>query len=273
MSTCLHQAYIEQMFISTGVVFVINIKLSNNLYLDLRPNHCEFINFGKIDFETPIDSPFNEEYIYHGIDNTSLVDYDIDENNIEEEQKELISDNRLAKENALDGIIYLLFIYFCKPSQIFIKISVYNKFKYLKNSNSEQILKNKEVFNNFLKKLNNNNKKNFYLINIENNENNENNENYNYNYFTFDNNDEFAIIIDILEEQDYNDYGNADSVLFLSIMHQNSKKLNLNDDIINYLKETIKQYYIELNQTQLKNFNDDHIILSIYIENLFKPLI
>jgi hypothetical protein len=246
MSTCLDQAYIEQMIISNGAVFVIKIKLLNNSYLDLVPN-CEFNNKDyKFDFQTPIDTLFENIYKYNGIEKTALLSFNLDEHiNIKEQQ-----DN-------LKGILFLEDLFWCENTDENkkIQLEIYNKFQFLYENNGD-FLTIESNYNDFLTKLNNNNSKGFYLFNNQ----------FNYREFVVEiTNNNFAVIFNIFLKKEFNNYGNADSLVFLSIMHKKSKKLNLNNNIINYLKKTIEQYYNELNENQLNNFKIDFSKLNDYI--------
>jgi hypothetical protein len=243
MSTCLHQAYIEQMVVSNGTVFVINIKLSDGLYLDLVPN-CEYNNSDyQIDFETPIKSPFLDEYKYNGIDNTALLLLNKNTN------KKNLKNNNIAKKNSLEGILFVENIFWCENTDENknIQLKIYKKFEFLDEINGN-FLMIESNYNDFLTKLNNNNSKGFYLFNNE----------FTLNDFVIYNN-EFAVIIGQTYGKLNKDYGNTDSLVFLSIMHENSTKLNLESNIINFLKEKIKLYYeyYDLDLAHLNIFKND----------------
>ena len=255
MSTCLHQAYKDQMFVSNGAVFVIKIKLLDNSYFDLWPN-CEFNNKDyKIDFQTPIDTLFENVYKYNGIIKTALLslDEDINKNNL----KNNLLINIKEQQNNLKGIIFLEDLFWCENTDENkkIQLEIYNKFQFLYENNGD-FLTNQFNYNIFIQKLNDNNYKEFYLFN---------NKFSDRNFVVEITNNNFAVIFNIFLKKEFNNYGNVDSLVFLSIMHKRSKKLNLNDNIINYLKETIEQYYKELNENQLNNFKIDFEKLNDYI--------
>ena len=259
MSTCLHQAYIDQMVVSNGAVFVINIKLSDNSYLDLMPN-CEYNNSDyKIDFQTPIESPFENVYKYNGIEKTVLLS--LDEDNSQENLNVILLNNNQAKTNQLEGILFLEDIFWCENTgeNKNIQLEVYNNFQFLNEIDlNGDFITIESNYSNFLTKLNNNNLKGFYLFDNEKTMNNDN--------FVINNNN-FTVIINTLKNKKNSDYGNFDSFVFLSIMLKNSKKLKLKDNIINYLKNTIQQYYQKFSNEQKEYFRNNFSELSDLINS------
>jgi hypothetical protein len=262
MSTCLHQAYIDQMVVSNGAVFVINIKLSNVIHLELWPN-CEFNNKDyKFNFETPIESPFTNVYKYDGLEKTALLS--LEENvSLEENKKSKkylkynLYNNNIAKTKKLEGILFLENIFWCENTgeNKNIQLEIYNKFQFLDEINGNFLTINSN-YNIFIQKLNDNNSKGFYLLQ------------FSVNDFVIYNN-EFAVIINFYKNNNHSIYGNIDYLVFLSMMLKNSKELKLNNDIINYLKNTIKQDYNKFSKKQKKYFKENFSELNDYINNLF----
>jgi hypothetical protein len=252
MSTCLHQAYIDQLFISNNGL-VIKIKLPTDIIYNLMPN-CKYNNSNyRIDFETPIKSPFPDEYKYNGIDNTALLS--LDETNSKNNLDDNLYNNNLAQYFNLDGILFLKNIFWCENTDVNknIQLKIYKKFEFLDEINGN-FLNNEKKYVEFAQILNYNNQiYNFYLFN----------DNFSFNNFVIDNNNNFAVIIKNIYKKDFSDYGWADSLIFYSIMHKNSTELNLGSNIIEFLKNRIKEYYPYL--IKIEGFKKDYTELNEYI--------
>jgi hypothetical protein len=218
------------------------------------PN-CKYNNSNyRIDFETPIKSPFPDEYKYNGIDNTALLS--LDEDNSQKNLDNNFFTNNQAQHYNLEGILFLKNIYWCKHNVYNknIQLEIYDKFQFL-NENSTYFLTHKSNYDNFLKKINTNNYNDFYLFNDE----------FTFNNFVIDNNNEFAVIIRNIYIKNFKKYGFVDSLVFLSIMHRYSKELNLETNIINFLNKKIKEYYNNFIEEELKIFEKDYKKLNEYI--------